>query len=229
MDKPAFKAAFRVTIPVILGYLSIGLVFGLMLSGIGYPWWLAGIMSLTIYAGTGQYLAVEFFVQNTPLLQVAFMTFILNSRHMFYGLSLLDKFNLTGKLKSYMIFSLTDETYAIITSVDPPGKIDSAKFYFYIAIINQFSWIIGSLLGAVIGTLIPFNTAGIDFALTALFIVLMIEQMSSFKTKYPFIIGASAGILALLLVGASNMLLLAVLLGASALLFLRRRIEADDR
>jgi 4-azaleucine resistance transporter AzlC len=228
MDKKAYQAAFKVALPVILGYLSIGLVFGLLLAGVGQPWWLAVVMSVTIYAGTAQYLAVEFISAATPLLSIAFMTFILNSRHMFYGLSLLKRFHDAGKYKLYMIFSLTDETYALLTSVSPPPEVDENKFYFYIALINQASWITGSLAGAVIGALIPFDTAGIDFALTALFIVLLLEQWRHFRSKYPFLIGlGSAGVSALFL-GFQNMLLPAVVLTTVLLFLLRRRIELNE-
>jgi 4-azaleucine resistance transporter AzlC len=229
MNKRTVRAALAVSLPVILGYLSIGLVFGLMLSGIGYPWWLAGIMSLTVYAGTGQYLAVEFFARNTPLLEIAAMTFILNSRHMFYGLSLFDQFNQTGKFKPYMIFSLTDETYALLTSISPPADVEPGNFYVCLSAINHAAWIAGSLLGAVIGALIPINTTGIDFALTALFIVLLLEQMRTFKTRYPFLIGLASGLAALCAVGAQAMLLPAVVAATALLFLLRTRIEADER
>ncbi|MDR0433861.1 MAG: AzlC family ABC transporter permease, partial [Gracilibacteraceae bacterium] len=168
MNNKIFRAAFQAAVPVILGYLSIGLVFGLLLTASGYSWLLSLIMSLIIYAGTAQYMAVDFFLQNTPLWEVALMTFLLNSRHMFYGISLLDSFARAGAHRPYLIFSLTDETYALLTSVAPPPGA-TAKFSFYLAAINHAAWIAGTLLGAVAGSLIPFDFTGVDFALTALF------------------------------------------------------------
>ncbi|MDR1070671.1 MAG: AzlC family ABC transporter permease [Gracilibacteraceae bacterium] len=225
MDKKTFKDAFHAAVPVILGYLSIGLVFGLLLTGSGCAWWLSLVMSLIIYAGTAQYMAVDFFLQNTPLWQVAFMTFLLNSRHMFYGISLLDPFARAGAYRPYLIFSLTDETYALLTSVAPPPGADPARFSFYLAAINHAAWIAGSLLGAVAGAVVPFDLSGVDFALTALFIVLLLEQARAVPAKYPFLAGLVAAVLALALFGPDNMLLPAVVLAAALLLPEGRKAE----
>ncbi|MDR1961399.1 MAG: AzlC family ABC transporter permease [Gracilibacteraceae bacterium] len=228
MNKQALRDAFHVAIPVILGYLSIGLVFGLLLTGNGYAWWLSLVMSLLIYAGTAQYMAVDFFLQNTPLWQVAFMTFLLNSRHMFYGLSLLEPFARAGKYRPYLIFSLTDETYALLTSVSPPSGTGRAEFSFCLSAINHAAWLAGSLLGALAGTLIPFDLAGIDFALTALFIVLLLEQARSCSAKYPFLAGLAAAGASLAVFGPDNMLLPAVVLAAVFLVLARRKVEPHD-
>ena len=130
MDRKALRAAFPHTIPVLMGYLAIGLVFGWMLAAIGYgPVW-AGIMSVTIYAGSGQYLGVTLLDEAAPLIQVAFLTLIINFRHLVYGLSMLEKFKGMGWRKLYMIFALTDETYALLAGVEPPEDVDGKKFYF---------------------------------------------------------------------------------------------------
>jgi 4-azaleucine resistance transporter AzlC len=147
---------------------------------------------------------------------------------MVYGLSLFEKFNLTGWLKPYMIFSLTDETYALLTGVKEPDGINKKQFYFFIALLDQSYWVLGSVIGAVAGNMITINTKGLDFALTALFIVLMLEQIKSYKTKIPFIIGAACAIIAIFAVGKGNMLLLAIFSAITCLLLLKRRIIKDD-
>ena len=163
--KVAYKAAFPHTIPVLTGYLFIGIAFGVMFADKGYNFLWAGLMSLLVYAGSGQYLAVNFFDPSVSFLQVIFLTFMVNVRHIFYGLSLLDKFKVSGKKKPYMIFSLTDETYSLYFLTKTPPDVDEGKFLFALATLNQSYWIVGSMIGALAGTLIPFNSKGIDFAM----------------------------------------------------------------
>jgi 4-azaleucine resistance transporter AzlC len=170
-------------------------------------------------------MAVDFFLQNTPLWQVAFMTFLLNSRHMFYGLSLLEPFARAGVYRPYLIFSLTDETYALLTSVPPPPAVDPARYSFYLAAVNHAAWLGGTLLGAALGAVIPFDLSGIDFALTALFIVLLLEQARAVSGPYPFLAGLAAAGAALFLFGPANMLLPAVGLAAGLLILLRGKVE----
>ena len=204
MDRKALRAAFPHTIPVLMGYLAIGLVFGWMLSAIGYgPVW-AGAMSLTIYAGSGQYLGVTLLDEAASLLQVAFLTLIINFRHLVYGLSMLEKFKGMGWRKVYMIFALTDETYALRAGVEPPEGVDGKKFYFYISVLDQLYWIAGSLIGSIAGSLIKINTEGIDFAMTALFIVIAIGQWQSGEKHFPAFLGAVGALVCLLLFGSAN-------------------------
>lgn len=203
-ERKALKAAFPHTIPVLMGYLAIGLVFGFMLSAIGYgPFW-AGIMSLTIYAGSGQYLGVELLEQASPLLQVAFLSFVINFRHIVYGLSMLERFKGMGIRKLYVIFSLTDETYALLAGITPPEDVDAHRFYFWISLLNHSYWIAGGLLGAIAGSLITINTEGIDFAMTALFIVIALGQWQSTKQHFPALLGAACTLGCLLLLGSEN-------------------------
>ena len=137
MDRKALAAAFPVTLPVLMGYLAIGIAFGLMLEGIGYNFIWAFFMSLTIYAGSGQYLGVTLLATAASLGTVALMTLLINLRHMVYGLSMLEKFRGMGKRKLYMIFSLTDETYALISGTIAPEGVDPRKFYFSIAVLDH--------------------------------------------------------------------------------------------
>lgn len=204
IERKAFKAAFPHTIPVLMGYLAIGIVFGLMLSSIGYgPGW-AVAMSLTIYAGSGQYLGVELLEQSAPLLQVAFLTFVINFRHIVYGLSMLKKFKGMGLRKLYMIFSLSDETYALLAGIQPPEGVNEQRFYFWISLLNHSYWIVGGVLGAAVGSLITFNTEGIDFAMTALFIVIAVGQWQSARQHFPALLGAGGALLCLILFGSEN-------------------------
>ena len=161
MDRKALSAAFPVTVPVLMGYLAIGIAFGLMLQEIGYNFIWAFFMSLTIYAGSGQYLGVTLLGAAASLGTVAVMTLLINFRHLVYGLSMLEKFRGMGPRKLYMIFSLTDETYALLSSARAPVGVDPRNFYFAIALLDQSYWILGSVIGAVAGALIPFSTEGV--------------------------------------------------------------------
>lgn len=205
--KAAFKAAFPHTLPVLTGYMFIGIAFGVMFADKGYNFLWAGLMSLLVYAGSGQYLAVNFFDPSVSLLQVIFLTFMVNVRHIFYGLSLLDKFKMSGKKKPYMIFSLTDETYSLYFLTKTPQGIDEGKFLFAIAILDQSYWVIGSIIGGVAGTLIPFDSTGIDFAMTALFIVIFVEQWLQKKNRFPAIVGIVASLISLLIFGKDSFIL----------------------
>ena len=173
----------------------------------GYNFLWAGLMSLLVYAGSGQYLAVNFFDPSVSFLQVIFLTFMVNVRHIFYGLSLLDKFKVSGKKKPYMIFSLTDETYSLYFLTKTPPDVDEGKFLFALATLNQLYWIVGSMIGALAGTLIPFNSKGIDFAMTALFIVIFVEQWFEKKNRFPAIVGVVASLICLLIFGKDGFIL----------------------
>lgn len=205
--KAAYKAAFPHTIPVMTGYLFIGIAFGVMFSNKGYNFAWAGLMSLLVYAGSGQYLAVNFFDPSVSLFQVVFLTFMVNVRHIFYGLSLLDKFKVSGKKKPYMIFSLTDETYSLYFLTKTPPYVDEGKFLFALSTLNQSYWIIGSMIGALAGYLIPFNSKGIDFAMTALFIVIFVEQWLEKKNRFPAVVGVLASLVCLLVFGKDSFIL----------------------
>ena len=168
MNRKTLAAAFPVTVPVLMGYLAIGMAFGLMLQSIGYGVLWALLMSVVIYAGSGQYLGVALLAAGASLPQVAFLTLMVNFRHLVYGLSMLEKFRGMGPRKLYMIFSLTDETYALLAGVQAPEGVNEKDFYFSIALLDHLYWIAGSIIGAAAGALITINTEGIDFAMTAL-------------------------------------------------------------
>jgi len=189
MKKNVCFEAFKVSIPVLFGYLTLGIAYGILLSE-HYPWWLACISSLTMFAGAGQIMAVGLFAAGTPLTTILITELLLNIRHIVYGLSLITKFQGTKGWKPYLIFGLTDETYSLLTTCEVPEGANKGTFYGLITLFDQCYWFIGSTIGAVAGTLIPYNLEGIDFALTALFIVLTIEQIRKTKDLIPPVIGA---------------------------------------
>lgn len=219
MKKNYTLKAIKISLPVFFGYLAIGIAFGLMLVKAGYPWWLAPIMSVTMYAGAGQYIAVGLFSAGIPLYMILITEALVNIRHIVYGLSLISKFKECGKWKYYMIFGLTDETYSLLTTVDAPEDADKGKFYFTIAVFDQLYWILGSVIGAVAGSLIPFDFAGVDFALTALFVVLLIDQIEKSHDLIPPVAGFATTLGAIilwrlgLLKDSNNILLIGLALG----------------
>lgn len=225
MDRKALSAAFPVTVPVLMGYLAIGIAFGLMLEAIGYNFIWAFFMSLTVYAGSGQYLGVSLLAASAALGEVALMTLLINFRHLVYGLSMLEKFRGMGIRKLYMIFSLTDETYALLASAQAPVGVDPHNYYFSIAILDHCYWVVGSIIGGMLGAALPINTQGIDFAMTALFVVIAVDQWKSYKSHLPALIGAGAALLFLLLIGQEQMLLPALGVIVAALLALRDRLD----
>ena len=225
MNPKTLSAAFPATVPVLMGYLAIGLAFGLMLQAEGYGVGWALAMSLTIYAGSGQYLGGSLLAEGEPLTQVAFLTLILNFRHLVYGLSMLEKFRGMGARKLYMIFSLTDETYALLSSARVPEGVKAHDFYFAVALLDHSYWILGSVLGSLAGSALGIDTTGVDFAMTALFLVIAVGQWKAAGSHLPALLGACATIVSLLLVGAEQMLLPALGVIVFALVLLRRRLE----
>ena len=224
----AFRKAFPYTVPVLTGYLFIGIAFGVMYAEKGYSFLWAGLMSLLVYAGSGQYLAVNFFVPGISLFQVIFLTLMVNIRHIFYGISLLEKFNRIGKKRWYMIFGLTDETYSLLCTTKVPKEVDEEKFLFAIALLDQFYWIMGSIIGALAGALIPFNSEGIDFAMTALFLVIFVEQWGNRQNRIPAVIGVVAAVVCLLVFGADSFALPTMLCIVVVLFIGKSRLDKTE-
>ena len=225
--KKAFRPAFAVTIPVLCGYLFIGFAFGVMLRDAGYapPW--AFLSSLVIYAGSGQYLLVSLLAANASLVTVAVMTLLLNCRHIFYGLSFLETFHQMGHKKWYMIASLTDETYSLLCSLKTPDGVDPNAMRLWIAMLDHSYWIIGSVIGAIIGGVLPFDSTGIDFAMTSLFTVIFVEQWMSTKCHIPAFLGLGAAAVSLALLGPDNFILPAMLAICVMLAALRGRLSEE--
>ena len=222
-----FKSALAISIPVMMGYLVLGFAFGLLLSSFNYNWYLAPIMSIFIYAGALQFVAIGFFNAKVGLIDIAIATVFINIRQSFYGLSLLKKFKHTGKFKKYLIFGLTDETYGLLTTITEDKNLSKKHFYFFLTALNQSYWIIGSTIGAIIGSNIKFDTNGLEFSLTALFVVLCIEQYKKLQNILPFIIGTIASLIAFTIVPSDKMLITSIILSLILLLTFEKRIIND--
>ena len=225
MQLKALRAAFPLTVPVMAGYLALGVAYGLLMSsaGLNVLWTL--LMSLFIYAGSGQFLAVSLITGGATLVQVALLTLVLHFRHLFYGLSLITQFRDTGWRKPYLIFGLTDETYALLTAAPIPAGVEPPDFYFAVTLLDQIYWVAGSVLGCTVGSLITFNTAGVDFAMTALFVVLLAEQVKKAENRLPAAIGLGCSLVSLVIFGAGNFLIPALAAITLLLLFTRPQLE----
>ena len=218
--KKIIKPAFIATIPVLTGYLVLGFGFGIILNANGFGILLAFAMSLFIYAGSMQYAAIGLLTGGASLLTVALTTLMVNARHLFYGISMLDKYKDTGTRKPYLIFALTDETYSLLCQEDPSiPEENRTDYYFLVSLFNQFYWVAGSVLGAAAGQLIRFSSEGIDFALTALFLTVFLEQWLTAKRHTPAVIGVAVSVLCLLIFGSEHFLIPAMLVIALLLCF----------
>ncbi|WP_235847490.1 AzlC family ABC transporter permease [Intestinibacillus massiliensis] len=222
------RRALTVTIPVMCGYLFMGIAFGLLLQDAGYSFIWALFMSVVIYAGTMQYMAIPFLVAQADLLTVAITTLLVHFRHFVYGLSFIQRFKPMGKRKYYMMFGMTDETYALLCAEKAPSRESEEKFFFLVALFDHLYWIIGCTAGALAGQFLTINTKGIDFAMTALFIVICVDQWRAAKSKLPTVIGACAAVISLAgskLLGIDNMLIPAIVMIIVCFFALRSKLE----
>lgn len=219
--KKTVKYAAVTSAPVFFGYIFLGTAFGLLLQKAGYNFIWAFLISTFVYAGSMQFVLVSFLAAGADLLTVIFMTLMINARHIFYGLSFVDKFKKMGKAYPYMVLSLTDETYSLLCRENYPAGVDETKARFLIALLNHCYWISGSVLGALAGQYIKFDSTGIDFAMTALFVIIFIEQWSSFKSHIPALTGLACSAVSLVVFGADRFMLPA-LAGSAAILMLAK-------
>ncbi len=223
----ALRAAFPQTIPVMTGYLFLGIAFGILLNSKGYHFGWSVLMSIFVYAGSMQFVAVNLLTSAFNPLNAFLITLMVNARHLFYGLSMLGKFKGTGNKKPYLIFALTDETYSILCSAEPPKDVERGWFMFFTALLNQIYWVTASAIGALLGSMFTFNTKGIDFVMTALFVVIFINQWKSQKNHTPAIIGLGVSVLCLLVFGSGNFIIPAMILITLALILFKKPIEKE--
>ena len=216
------KYAFKQSVPIMAGYIVLGMGFGVLLESKGYGVLWAIAMSVFIYAGSMQYVAINLITGGASLIATALMTLMVNARHLFYGISMLDKYKNTGKYKPYLIFALTDETYSLVCSGTIPEGVDRNKYYFLVSLFDQIYWVIGSVIGSVVGSVLNFNTAGIDFSMTALFLVVFVEQWKSTKDHASAITGITASVVCLLIFGAGNFVIPAMISITVILLLMRK-------
>ncbi len=211
------KDILKSTLPVLFGYIPLGMAFGILFQDLGYPWYLATLMALFVYAGAAQFMIIGLLIAGAGLTEVVVSTFLINSRHMFYGLSMLTQYGHWGLGKVYLAFGLTDETYSLLTTVNPKDASKKRQYFLMVTMFNHSYWIIGCTLGALLGSAIEFNTQGLEFTLTALFIVLVIEQWKKIQELTPFVIALIAAGVALL-VSSEQMLLTSIVLSVALLI-----------
>lgn len=232
------KEAFKNSIPIFFGYVAIGIPFGMMVVGAGYDWWIACLMSLVIFSGTAEYIGISMFAANLPILAILSVQLFIGMRHAFYGISLLKQYGGTGKFKPFLIYLLSDETFAINSTCNVPEDAKDnktrGKFYLLTSFLNYSYWNLGTLIGALVGQLIPSKyLSGVDFALTALFAVLMVNQIKSSKDIIPSIIGILASIFAIALsyfgiLPSQHIILVALSLGIATIIILKGKAEKTN-
>ena len=227
MQKSAVRAAFLDTVPVMTGYVFLGFGFGILMHQNGYGILWAAAMSLLIYAGSMQYVAVSLLASGAGLLTAAMTAFVVNARHLFYGISMVDAYKGAGKKKPYMIFALTDETYSLVSKNQIPQGISRHGYCFLVSLLDQSYWVAGTVLGSLAGSLIPINYEGIDFVLTALFVTIFVEQWLSVKDHRPAVIGAASTALCLWIFGQDVFLIPSMALIAILLTQMRKTGKED--
>jgi len=222
LNKHLLRAAFLDTIPVMTGYVFLGFGFGILMQQNGFgPLWSAA-MSLFIYAGSMQYVAVSLLTSGAGLITAALTAFVVNARHLFYGISMVDTYKATGKRKPYLIFGLTDETYSLVSQIQIPDGVSKIRYCFWVTLFDHIYWVSGTLLGALTGSLLPINYEGVDFALTALFVTIFVEQWLSTKHHGPALLGIAATAASLVLFGKDVFLIPAMILIALSLTIMRK-------
>lgn len=223
MNKKGLMTVFLDTVPVLTGYIFLGMGFGILLAeqtGKGVGW--ALFMSVFMFAGSGQYLAVSLIAKGTGLISAALAMFLVNARHIFYGISLIDTYKGAGKKKPYLIFALTDETYSLVTQNQPPEGMARHTYCFLVSLLDHIYWVTGCVLGNLAGHLIPISFEGVEFVLTALFVTMFVEQWISTKNHLPALIGVAATVLCLILFG-SQLFLIPSMISIALLLTLTRK------
>ncbi|WRS27781.1 AzlC family ABC transporter permease [Oscillospiraceae bacterium MB08-C2-2] len=219
------KYCFSQTIPVMTGYIFMGMAFGILLQSQGYNFLWAGLMGITVYAGSMQFVAVNLLTNAFAPLKTLLITLMVNARHIFYGFSMLERFRDTGKLKPYLVFSLTDETFSLLYSTPPPENASKPLFYFYISLLDQLYWILGCILGGLLGSQLSFNTQGIEFVMTALFASIFAEQFRAKHNRLPALIGLGGSAVCLAIFGPDHFILPAMVLMVALLTLGRKQVE----
>lgn len=228
MNKKTLSYAFKASLPVMAGYVVLGIGFGILMTSKDFAWYYALLMSLIIYAGSMQYVAIDLLGTGASLLTLAMMTLVVNARHLFYGLTMLTKYKECEKVKPYLIFSLTDETFSLVCSADLPKDMNTDKYYLYVSLLNQCYWVIGSVIGTLIGSTLAFNSNGIEFSMTALFTVTMVEQWEKSSNHLPAITGIVVSVICLIIFGASDFLIPSMLVITLCLLLEKKYMEVNE-
>jgi len=226
MKRQTVRQAFLKSVPVMAGYIVLGTGFGILMRNAGYGVLWAFSMSAFIYAGSMQFVGVGLLAGGANVLTAIFTTVMVNARHLFYSISMIHTYKDAGKYKPYMIFALTDETYSLLCDGKAPDGADANLYRFLVSLFNHCYWIAGSVLGNLLGAVLPFSTAGIEFSMTALFVASFTEQWLTGKDHVPALVGLLSTLLCLAVFGKENFLIPAMLLITLLLTLLRRREEA---
>lgn len=232
MNKKTFKKAFKDSLPVMAGYIIMGMGFGVLLQKGGYSFWWAFIMGLTILSGSMQYVAVDLLTGGATFITSAIMTLMINARYFFYGLSMLDKYRKVKRGRWYLIFALTDETYSLVSTLDtssPSNKdILRTPYYFLLSSLNHIYWIIGCTTGALLGSSFAFDSRGMEFAMTALFITIFVDQWIDNKDHFPALLGVGISVLCLLIFGTGKFVIPAMLIMTIVLMLKKSPARRDN-
>lgn len=221
---PAFRAAFPHTIPILAGFLFLGITYGVYMTQSGFPFWYPMLTSALVFGGSLEFVIVNLLLGAFNPLQAFVMALMVQARHLFYGVTMLDRYKGVGKKKLYMIFGLCDETFSINCAAEIPEGVDKGWFMFFVTILDQFYWFCGATLGAIFGSIISFNTEGLDFAMTAMFVVIFIEQWKKDRQHISALIGLGCSLIALWVFGAGDFLLPAMAAILALLTFARKPI-----
>ena len=225
MSKKALKAAFPLTLPVMAGYIFLGIGFGVLLQSKGYNYIWALCMSITMYSGTMQYAAVDILANGTGLVSTAIMTFIIKARYLFYAISMLGRFKDKGFAKNILAYQLTDETYSILCTATPPDGVDETQFQLCISILNHLYWIVGGVCGAILGALLPFSFKGAEFSMTALFVIIFVEQWQSNKNHIPALTGLICSVICFMIFGKDSFVIPALLMIIAIIMVFSKDME----
>lgn len=222
--KKAMIAAFPLTIPVLTGFLVLGMAYGVLMQSKGYGILWSVLMSAIAFCGSMQFVAITLLTTTFHPMQAFLLSLTVNARHLFYGISMLDKYKGLGKIRGFIIYTLCDETFSISSSVTPPDGIEKKYFYFSISFLNYIYWVLGTFLGGLVGGVISFNTKGLDFVLTALFVVLFMEQMKKQENRISGFLGVASSVAALILFGANSMIIPSMIILLLVLLLGRKKL-----
>lgn len=230
MNKKTIKQAFLASLPVMAGYVVLGTGFGMLLQNAGYSFWWAIFMSVTIFAGSMQYVGVNLLATGATVVATALMTLMVNARHLFYGISMVEGYRDMGWRKPYSIFGLTDETYSLVCgNPDLPEGVNRKNYYFLVTLMNHSYWIFGSFLGAFLSSALKLNTAGVDFSMTALFVIIFVEQWEKTKQHIPALLGLCISLVCLLIFGTDQFLIPSMIGITISLFLMKKAIQKEEQ
>lgn len=223
--KAAFFAAFPNTIPILAGFLFLGIAYGIYMNQSGFKFYYPMFMSFIIFAGSVEFATVSWLLGSFYPVNIFFLTLMINARHLFYGLSMLEKYNILGWKKLYLIYGMCDESFSINATVDVPKDIDKGLFMFFVTMLNQIYWVAGATIGGIFGSFIPFDTKGIEFVMTALFVVIFLENWLKEKDHSASVIGLFISFICLTVFKGTNFIIPSMIIILSVLTLLRGRLQ----